>query len=88
MSSADKEAERRWWEKCNYFPTLPTQLPRAQQAGHELTLNTLEKYALLGALCDKLKWGHDHGYTRADHLGIALRLVDIVRSLPEDGDAA
>lgn len=54
----------------------------------DIRLTALERYTLIGALCDKLKWLHDHGGTRADHVGLATRILEIARSLPYDGDAA
>lgn len=53
-----------------------------------VVLDTSERVVLIGALCDKLKWGYSHGFTRAEHLQIALRLKELCQSLPEEGDSA
>lgn len=52
----------------------------------EIVLDAKEKYTLIGALCDKLKWQYSYGGTRADHLQLARRLVEICEALPEEVD--
>jgi hypothetical protein len=60
-----------------------------RNVGHEITLTTPEKYALISALCDKLKWERGYGATRVEMLATAMRITEIVASLPDDdGDAA
>ncbi len=54
----------------------------------EFFLSTNEKVALIGALCDQLRWCYGHGGSRADHIALAERLVEIAQTLPNDGDAA
>ena len=54
----------------------------------DIRLTKLERYTLIGVLCDKLKWLHDHGGTRADHIAAATRILEIAKSIPDDGDAA
>jgi hypothetical protein len=59
-----------------------------RNVGREVTLTTPEKYTLISALCDKLKWERGYGATRADMLQTAVRITELVESLPDDGDAA
>ena len=54
----------------------------------DITLTKLERYTLIGVLCDKLKWLHDHGGTRVDHIAAAMRILEIAKSIPDDGDSA
>lgn len=54
----------------------------------DIVLNTSEKYTLIGAMSDKLRWLYSVGGTRADHLQVAKRLVEICESLPDDFDGA
>lgn len=54
----------------------------------EIRLSTPEKYALVDALCTKLRFLHGYGGTRADHVEVARRLVELCESLPGDSDGA
>jgi hypothetical protein len=50
----------------------------------DIKLTTPEKYALIGALCDKLKWLYGYGCNRAEHMETAGRLLELTESLPDD----
>jgi hypothetical protein len=54
----------------------------------DIKLTTPEKYALIGALCDKLKWLYGYGGNRAEHMETAGRLLELAESLPDDSDGA
>lgn len=51
-----------------------------------MIIDTQEKITLIGALCDRLKWTYTG--TRADRVQIAFRIVELCKSLPDDGDGA
>ncbi len=53
-----------------------------------IVLSTSETVALIGALCDKLRWTYSSGGTRAEHVQTALRLVELSKTLPEAEDTA
>jgi len=54
----------------------------------DIMLTTSEKFVLIAALCDRLKWMKDYMDTnQQDMIEVADRLAEIVRSLPYDLDA-
>lgn len=51
-------------------------------------LTTPETVALIASLCNQLRWAYGYGRTRADHIQLALRLVELSKTLPDNGDGA
>lgn len=55
----------------------------------QIELTTPEKYLLIERLAEKLKYlrGYVDG-DRAEHIKVATRLLELAKSLPDDGDTA
>jgi hypothetical protein len=68
---------------ANNCPTYGASLIQA-----DIRLTTPERHMLIDALAAKLQGLHSVGGTRADYVETAVRILELAKSLPDDGDAA
>ena len=76
--------------KAAEFQVWPSFLPEEPMPSDIMPLSATEKRLLASRLAHELKWElRVPGlHTRVDYLILAQRIVEILKSLPEDGDAA